>query len=890
MTHNSDHFLLNNEILLLPLEFNIDCQCIVKPVILQKFMTVNPCLKHKIRIIQNDNPQIKAIVLLVPRIPLDYKFIIKMDEAFDVRCQKNHIKIRDPNFVTKVLANLDNLRFGEMCRISLYGINPDDIPFFSIPQDCKKLDHWDSDNKLYVRGARETSHIAAMCNKEELKSFFYHIIKEYFNLLGKEDELYKNFPIAKELSILQKMCNPIYEYANMNIVEFNCLTDIKCPMLILPNIIIPFNGFMALTYRTKKIPDNSLYRNFFIYKNIPYYLNGRKWDMININTVLTRNSFLWFIVLNIQGSKILRVQPMVGSLEFIADFIRFNFSKNSDHIKIKDSKLLLVEEITFLLKNMYIVYIIKNVFYKKYIEITQALDVNIKFYLREFNNMIISSNIYSSFSMNLRYNKRKTNFINIILTFTKYFIKLKFIRYSKKTNKFQVIVSYIQNLIQNIYDILLFGIQKFIPEYVPSFKRIFHIQNIIPATILDRITIKTIYENGLNLELIFPITSNICYPMDNIIHFIYIHIVKKYENIHVFLSNVYEKIFKSKIYPKSGIILNKASTYFEYAQTLTNCLIKITTHRIHLIASIAFTIAYNILGSYHVLSSNTLKSNLLIPLGFVGVIGKLFGLINPGLIDIFDADIKWVIIFIIVGIIVNILWGRLHNKESSPKAEAKTKTSVPAPAPVATGATGSRGSGDSSSDSDDDKNIGNPPPLSEDQTQEPVSTSPTPSSSAGKGKGKNTGLTINPFSVNSRYNNAEKMVTPMIKAIYLKETEFKDSLEVVQVKATLIALGASQFNIETDIPLLLNSTILKISWLQSQYIIFESGSQILQESQILQDLQVIDVAAKTCLKLLGQDTCMASDIVFLARVLVEWPGYCREILNTLEYVTGKFLS
>jgi hypothetical protein len=339
-------------------------------------------------------------------------------------------------------------------------------------------------------------------------------------------------------------------------------------------------------------------------RSIPFYLNGRKWDMININTVLTRNPFLWFIILNVQGSKILRIQPMVGSLEFIADEIRFNFSKNSDDIKIKDSKLFLLKEAFYLFENTYRLYKIKNIFYKKYMEINQELDININFHLRELNTMIINPNINSSFSMNLRYNKRKTNFINIILSSTKYFTEFKLIKYSKKITKFQVIVSYLQNSIQSTYDTLLFGIQKFIPEYVLSFKRIFHIQNIMPATILDRLTIKIIYEKGLNLELIFPITSNICYPMDNIIHFISIHIAKKYENRHVFLSNVYEKIFKSKIYYKSGIILNKASTYFEYAQTLNNCLIKITTHRIHLIDSISFTIPYNILGSYHVLKSN----------------------------------------------------------------------------------------------------------------------------------------------------------------------------------------------------------------------------------------------------------------------------------------------
>jgi hypothetical protein len=177
-------------------------------------------------------------------------------------------------------------------------------------------------------------------------------------------------------------------------------------------------------------------------RNRPFYLNGRKCDIVSINTVLTRNPFLWYIILNVQGSNILCIQPMVGSLEVIVDEIRFNFSKSSDDLKIKDSKLFLLKEAFYLLENTYRLYKIKNIFYKKYMETNQELDINI----------------------------------------------------------------------QSTYDTLLFGIRKFILEYVLSFKRIFHIQNIMPPTILDRLTIKTIYENGLNLELIFPITYNICYP------------------------------------------------------------------------------------------------------------------------------------------------------------------------------------------------------------------------------------------------------------------------------------------------------------------------------------------------------------------------------------------
>jgi hypothetical protein len=245
MTHISKFFLLNNEILLLPVEYNMGCQCVIKPVLLQKFVTENPCLIHKIRLIQNDYPQIKGIVILLPRTFLADKLELKIDDAFTIRCQKYTIKIRDPNFEANVLANVDHLRFGEHREISLYGINPDNIPFFSIPEDCRILDNWDHHNKLYQRNLRPTCHISAGCNKAEFQSFFYHIIKEYFNLLGKEDESYKNTVIAKELSSLQKGCNPLYEYANNKIVEFNCSKDIKCPMLILPNLFVPDKG---LTY------------------------------------------------------------------------------------------------------------------------------------------------------------------------------------------------------------------------------------------------------------------------------------------------------------------------------------------------------------------------------------------------------------------------------------------------------------------------------------------------------------------------------------------------------------------------------------------------------------------------------------------------------------------
>jgi hypothetical protein len=97
------------------------------------------------------------------------------------------------------------------------------------------------------------------------------------------------------------------------------------------------------------------------------------------------------------------------------------------------------------------------------------------------------------------------------------------------------------------------------------------------------------------------------------------------------------------------------------------------------------------------LPDNILNGNIILPLGLVGILGKVFSFINAGSIDILDVDIKWIVIFIIGGLFINILLDNLNNKDSTSKMGTKTKTSVPA-----VFGSGS-GSGDSSEDDEKPK-------------------------------------------------------------------------------------------------------------------------------------------------------------------------------------------
>jgi hypothetical protein len=78
------------------------------------------------------------------------------------------------------------------------------------------------------------------------------------------------------------------------------------------------------------------------------------------------------------------------------------------------------------------------------------------------------------------------------------------------------------------------------------------------------------------------------------------------------------------------------------------------------------------------LPNNILNGNIILPLGIVGIFSKLCSFINAGSIDILDVDIKWIIIFIGGGLLINILLDNLNNKDSTPKAGTKTQSLVPA--------------------------------------------------------------------------------------------------------------------------------------------------------------------------------------------------------------------
>jgi hypothetical protein len=94
--------------------------------------------------------------------------------------------------------------------------------------------------------------------------------------------------------------------------------------------------------------------------------------------------------------------------------------------------------------------------------------------------------------------------------------------------------------------------------------------------------------------------------------------------------------------------------------------------------------------------ATVLEGNILFPMGIVALIGKIIGSFyqDHDDISVWNQDIKYVFIIIIVGLILNLLWDKLHYKDSSPKASTKTKTSVPT----------AFGSGGDSNESNDDSN------------------------------------------------------------------------------------------------------------------------------------------------------------------------------------------
>jgi hypothetical protein len=97
------------------------------------------------------------------------------------------------------------------------------------------------------------------------------------------------------------------------------------------------------------------------------------------------------------------------------------------------------------------------------------------------------------------------------------------------------------------------------------------------------------------------------------------------------------------------------------------------------------------------LPNNILNGNIILPLGIVGIFGKVFSLINGGWIDILDVDIKWIIIFVMVGAAITLLLDNLNNKDPTPKTDTKTQTAA-----LGSGS-GSGDSGDSSEDNEKPK-------------------------------------------------------------------------------------------------------------------------------------------------------------------------------------------
>jgi quinol-cytochrome oxidoreductase complex cytochrome b subunit len=302
--------------------------------------------------------------------------------------------------------------------------------------------------------------------------------------------------------------------------------------------------------------------------------------------------------------------------------------------------------------------------------------------------------------------------------------------------------------------------------------------------------------------------------------------------------------------------------------------------------------------------NNILKNNIIIPLGFGAIITKVFSLINAGSIDIFDVDIKWIIIFVIGGLFINLLLDKLHNKDSSPKAGTKTKSSVPA---MGSGA----GSKESSPESDDDdsknkslwekvKNfcynhrteiaIGIVALISiiiYGQYKKP-STPPTPPTGDNPKPKTSDAATQtsednikNPFIERDAYKRATyrtAIITLAIKSALTNITEEEFlvlSPKVVPIVATLIRYGADEPFVSKDIPLILDRIVSRVSWLRFYY-----ATDL--NPELDQELTRIDYAAKQCLNNFRKDSCTVYEIIGLAQVLSMHPPRLNAILDSLE--------
>jgi hypothetical protein len=106
--------------------------------------------------------------------------------------------------------------------------------------------------------------------------------------------------------------------------------------------------------------------------------------------------------------------------------------------------------------------------------------------------------------------------------------------------------------------------------------------------------------------------------------------------------------------------------------------------------------AYNNAILTNKLTQKVLRSNVFFPMGIVAVIGKIIGSFYLEYDDIYiwNQDIKYVFIVIIVAVLLNLLLEKLNNKDSSAKTDTKPKSLVPA--------MGSAAGSEESSPEDDD--------------------------------------------------------------------------------------------------------------------------------------------------------------------------------------------
>jgi hypothetical protein len=308
--------------------------------------------------------------------------------------------------------------------------------------------------------------------------------------------------------------------------------------------------------------------------------------------------------------------------------------------------------------------------------------------------------------------------------------------------------------------------------------------------------------------------------------------------------------------------------------------------------------AYNNAILTNKLTQKVLTSNVFFPMGIVAVIGKIIGSFYLEYDDIYiwNQDIKYVFIVIIVAVLLNSLLEKLHDQDSLAKAGTKTKSSVPA---MGSGA----GSKESSPESDDadGKNKSRWEKVKNFCYNHRVEIAvgvvhlvifsiivyaqykkaTTPPENPWNSKEDIDAFRNSPFNVSKAYLEAHTEVKSFILSIQESENEFEDEKfankrnQVVNVIDTLRFYDTSETSIKVGIPLILDSIVSRVSWLQSQYII-ESDSNISKE------LKAIELGANECLTLLTRDTCMLKEIFKLANVISLYPTQLWYIFRNLQ--------